>query len=253
MMKENKLTIFINKPVKKVFEYSLESTNVSKWITSIKEEIPSERPVKVGTKLRNIGVNSDSWNFYEVIDFEQDKTFTLKRLNGDYFVRYTCTEKNNGTDFEYFEWAENKLDGLMEMSALELLKELIENDIGLLESKQLIENNPMHIATVSSDNKPNLSIASDVRVLEENKIIISHNEMVNTPKNLLTNKNIVLTSFNEKWEGLRMTGIADYYIDGKYYNFCEKLFFGNVEVPLFGATKPKGAIVVTIEKCEEIK
>lgn len=127
-MKENKLNIFINKPVKEVFEYSLESNNVYKWITSIKEEIPSERPVKVGTKLKNIGVNSSIWNYYQVIDFVQDKTFTLQRLYGDYFVKYTCTEKDNGTDFEYFEWAENgDLADLMEMSALELLKELIEN------------------------------------------------------------------------------------------------------------------------------
>lgn len=126
-MKENKLTIFINKPAKKVFEYSLESNNVPKWITSIKEEIPLERPVKVGTQLKNIGINSSTWNHYEVIDFVQDKTFTLKRLNGDYFVKYTCTEKNNGTEFEYLEWVANgDLDELMEMSALELLKELIE-------------------------------------------------------------------------------------------------------------------------------
>ena len=127
-MKENKLTIFINKPVEKVFEYSLESNNVPKWIKSIKEEIPLERPVKFGTKLKNIGFNNDNWNFYEVIDFQPNKTFTLKRLNGDYFVKYTCTQKDGGTEFEYFEWAENELDGLMEMSALELLKELIENE-----------------------------------------------------------------------------------------------------------------------------
>lgn len=125
--------------------------------------------------------------------------------------------------------------------------------MNLLENKELIENNPMHIATVSSDNKPNLAVVADVRVIEENKIIISHNEMVNTPKNILTNRNVVLTSFNEKWEGLRMTGVADYYTDGKYYDFCEKTFFGNGEVSAFGATKPKGAIVITIEKCEEIK
>ena len=126
-MKENKLTIFINKPVKEVFAYSLESNNVPKWITSIKEEIPSERPVKLGTQLKNIGINSSTWNYYEVIDFEQNKTFTLKRLNGDYFVKYTCTPQNNGTEFEYLEWAANgDLDDLMEMSALELLKKLIE-------------------------------------------------------------------------------------------------------------------------------
>ena len=111
----------------------------------------------------------------------------------------------------------------------------------------------MHIATVSSDYKPNLSVAADVRVIEENKIIISHNEMVNTPKNILTNKNIVLTSFNKKWEGLRMKGTAEYYKDGEYYDFCKKTFFANGEITSFGATKPKGAIVVTVEKCEELK
>ena len=70
-MKENKLNIFIDKPVKDVFEYSLESNNVPKWITSIKEEIPEERPVRIGTKLRNIGVNSEDWNEYEIIEFGQ--------------------------------------------------------------------------------------------------------------------------------------------------------------------------------------
>lgn len=127
-MRENKLKIFINKPVKEVFDYSLESNNVPKWIISIKEEIPEERPVKLGTKLKNIGVNSTEWNEYEMIEFEPPKTFTLKRLNGDYFVKYTYSEKDGGTEFEYFEWAENGgLDGLMEISALELLKEQIEN------------------------------------------------------------------------------------------------------------------------------
>ena len=124
-MKENKLSIFIDKPVNVVFEYSLESNNVPKWILSIKEEIPLERPVGKGTKLKNIGVNSSTWNEYEVMDFQPNKTF--KRLNGDYFVKYTCTEKDNGTDFEYLEWAENgELDDLMEISALELLKKNIE-------------------------------------------------------------------------------------------------------------------------------
>lgn len=128
-MKGNKLTIYINKVPKEVFEYSLESKNVPKWINSIKEEIPLERPVKKGTKLKNIGVNSQEWNYYQMIEFKQSETFTLKRLNGDYFVKYTCTPKDNGTEFEYFEWAENgELDGLMKIEALELLKELIENE-----------------------------------------------------------------------------------------------------------------------------
>ena len=55
-------------------------------------------------------------------------TSYIDKKNGDYFVKYTCSEKDGGTEFEYFEWAENgDLDALMEMSALELLKEQIEN------------------------------------------------------------------------------------------------------------------------------
>ena len=127
LMNENKLTIYIDKPIEDVFEYSLESDNVPKWITSIEKEIPSERPVKIGTRLRNIGVNSDSWNEYEIVEFLPPKTFTLKKLNDDYFVKYTCTKNGSGTDFEYYEWAENKnLDDIMEIDALELLKEQIE-------------------------------------------------------------------------------------------------------------------------------
>lgn len=126
-MKENKLNIFINKSVSEVFEYSLESDNVPKWIKSIKEEIPSERPVKLGTRLKNRGVNSETWNEYELIEFLPPETFTLKKINGDYFVKYTCSKKDNGTDFEYYEWAENnELDELMKIDALKKLKELIE-------------------------------------------------------------------------------------------------------------------------------
>ena len=101
--------------------------------------------------------------------------------------------------------------------------------------------------------EPNLSIASDVIVISENKLLISCNEMVNTPLNILENKNVVLTSFNENWEGFRIFGKAKYYTDGECYELCEKTFFGNGEVSPFGATKPKGAILVIAEKVEEIK
>lgn len=126
-MKENKLTIYIDKPIEDVFMYSLESDNVPKWINTIEKEIPLERPVKLGTKLKNKGFNSNEWNEYEVIEFLPPKTFTLKKINDDYFVRYTCTENGTGTNFEYFEWAEkNYLEDIMEMDALEQLKKLIE-------------------------------------------------------------------------------------------------------------------------------
>ena len=86
--------------------------------------------------------------------------------------------------------------------------------MNLFEYKDLIDGKPMHIATVNKENNPNLSVASDVKVIEENKIVISVNEMVNTQKNIQYNRNVVLTVFNEKYEGLRMFGTAEFYSDG---------------------------------------
>ena len=119
--------------------------------------------------------------------------------------------------------------------------------------KTLIESNPLHIATINNQNKPNISVASDVRVLNENTLIISCNEMNNTQKNIQINNNVAITSFNSEWVGVRLFGIAEFYTDGEYYDFCMNTFFANNEVTPFGATKPKGAIVVSIEKIEDIK
>lgn len=119
--------------------------------------------------------------------------------------------------------------------------------------KNLIEGKPIHIATVNSNNNPNLSVASDVRIIEEDKIIISINEMNNTQKNIEYNPNVVLTVFNKEWVGLRIFGKGQFYTEGEYYEFCNNTFFSNGEVTPFGATKPKGAIVIKVEKIEEFK
>lgn len=125
--------------------------------------------------------------------------------------------------------------------------------MNLFDYKDLIDGKPMHIATVNSNNNPNLSVASDVRVFDKETIIISVNEMNNTQKNIEYNSNVVLTIFNDEWVGLRIFGDAKFYIDGTYYDFCNKTFFSNGEVTPFGATKPKGAIVIKVEKVEEFK
>ncbi len=119
--------------------------------------------------------------------------------------------------------------------------------------KDLINRKPMHIATVNKENNPNLAVASDVMVIDNDKLVISVNEMVNTQQNIQYNNNVVLTVFNEEYEGLRIFGTAKFYSNGKYYELCEKEFFGNGEVTPFGATKPKGAIVVTVNKLSEYK
>ena len=117
----------------------------------------------------------------------------------------------------------------------------------------LINDKPIHIATVNNENKPNIAVASNVRIIEKNKIIISVNEMVNTQKNIKNNPNVVMTIFNEEWVGLRIFGKAEFYTDGEYYDFCYNTFFKNNKKVLLSGKKLKGAIVVTVEKIEDYK
>ena len=124
--------------------------------------------------------------------------------------------------------------------------------MNLFDYQELIDDKPMHIATVNSKNNPNLAVASDVRVIEKDKIIISVNEKIHTEKNIEYNPNVVLTVFDNDYKGLRIFGKAKYYTDGNYYDFCMKTFFSNGEVTPFGATKPKGAIVVNVAKVEKL-
>lgn len=118
--------------------------------------------------------------------------------------------------------------------------------MNLFEYKDLIDGKPMHIATVNKDNNPNLAVASDVKVIEENKIMISVNEMVHTQENVKYNSNVVLTVFDENYEGLRLFGVAEYYTEGKYFELDKEIF----DEALFDerGIHVKGAIVVTVNR-----
>ncbi len=119
------------------------------------------------------------------------------------------------------------------------------SEVNLETLKNLIENHPVHIATVTKGNKPNLAVASDVKVLDNKTLLISNNEMIHTPDNILNNSNVVLTSFNEKWAGVRITGKAKYYTTGKYFDLCNELFNNDT-------TTPKGAIIISVNSIESL-
>ena len=128
-MKKNKITIIINKPIKDVFEFTINPKNTPTWILSIKEEIAEEYPPKLGTIYKNRSKTSN-WNFYKVIGFEKNKKFTLSDLNGNYFVRYTYKElDNNKTKMEYFEWIQKgELENPFTKDILEKLKVVLEKN-----------------------------------------------------------------------------------------------------------------------------
>ena len=118
-------------------------------------------------------------------------------------------------------------------------------DFNIKKFATLIEGKPCHIATVSYENKPNIAVASDIHILDEKHILIYQNEMMHTPDNIITNKYVMLTSFNDKWVGLRLSGIAFYYTEGKHMELCNKLFNNETATP-------KGVIIVEITKVETI-
>ena len=121
----------------------------------------------------------------------------------------------------------------------------------LVDYKEIINHKPIHIATVNKDNNPNLSVASDNILINENTLITSVNEMVNTQVNVKYNNNVVITAFDEEWKGVRIWGNTEFVTTGEYYDLCNKTFFGNGEVSPFGATKPKGVLITHITKVED--
>ncbi len=121
----------------------------------------------------------------------------------------------------------------------------------LTQYQAIIDGKPVHIATVTPEGDPNLAVASDVKVLDGAHLVISVNEMTHTQENIQYNSRVVMTAFDKDWKGVRIFGEAKFYESGKYYDICERTFFGNGEVSPFGATKPKGAIVVTATDVKE--
>ena len=101
-------------------------------------------------------------------------------------------------------------------------KTKIVDNFNLLNYKELIENNPCHIATVNSNKEPNLSVASDIKILDKNIILISNNEMINTPDNIVSNENIVHYALGLKpWQDDKVflaSHFWDYAKDSLFYD-----------------------------------
>ena len=121
----------------------------------------------------------------------------------------------------------------------------------LMEYQDIINGKPIHIATVTPDGNPNLAVASDVLVLDDRHLLISVNEMTHTQENIKANPKVVVTAFDKDWKGVRLFCTASFYTNGEYYDMCKRKFFANGEVTPFGATEPKGAIVVKVAEIKE--
>lgn len=135
-MKENRLTIQINKPAEAVFEFTINPRNTPLWIDSITKE-EAQFPIGLNTHYRNFNIKNEA-NEYVVTKFELNKIFEITMLGADYKVRYTYTPiSENLTELEYFEWSEKgEISDPFTRQTLEKLKQALELD------KQPISSQP---------------------------------------------------------------------------------------------------------------
>jgi uncharacterized protein YndB with AHSA1/START domain len=126
-MKENKISIEINAPISKVFDFTINPKNTPLWLDNITCEETNELPVRLGTKYKNLN-RQRKWTEYEVTQFKPNKVFELKQKSDTYFVRYTYEPiSDTKTKLTYFEWVEKgELDEPFSHKVLQKLKRVIE-------------------------------------------------------------------------------------------------------------------------------
>lgn len=107
--------------------------------------------------------------------------------------------------------------------------------------KEILENNPVALSTVTSDNKPNVIAVAAVKSIEDNRVLISDGYMHETIDNIKENHNVCLAVWNQKWEGYKIIGTASYFNEGQWLERVKKIP-ENKDIPV------KGAIVVDVNK-----
>lgn len=116
----------------------------------------------------------------------------------------------------------------------------------LYQFAEILENNPLTLATVDIAGQPNLAVVADVKIISENQLLIAHNEMVKTIINIKNQPKVCLTCFNKDWQGVRIYGEASYFDDGRYFEQIANIF-GTA------TNHPKGAILITANALNSMK
>lgn len=127
-MKDNKLTIQINKPALQVYAFTLDPKNTPRWIDDSAREETNEWPPKVGTIYKNTGKNGAVLTFI-MTEIVPNDYFELTSDDGKYHCRYTFRDLGDSTtEYEYHEWQDDgDLEYVMPREVLEKLKKVLES------------------------------------------------------------------------------------------------------------------------------
>lgn len=111
--------------------------------------------------------------------------------------------------------------------------------------KEIIENNPVALATIRS-NRPYVIVVACCKVIDNDKILITDNFMKSTVQNILKNNNVAIVVWDKKWKGYQFLGKAKYYEKGKWLDYVKNIKENK-------GLSAKGAILVKIKTVIESK
>ena len=90
-------------------------------------------------------------------------------------------------------------------------------------AREIIENNPISLATVKN-NKPYVIGVAYCMVVDDDKILITDNFMISTVKNILSNNNVAIVVWNKKME---TDNSPIWHKHCYFYSICNPFLFPN--------------------------
>jgi len=106
--------------------------------------------------------------------------------------------------------------------------------------KNLIEKTPIALATVMPDGRPNAIGVAFVKVIGDDKLLITDNYMNQTIKDIKKNPNVVTVVWDKDMNGYKLVGKAEYFDKGKWVEKVKAM-------PENEGEPAKGAILVKVE------
>lgn len=130
-MKENNLTVTINKPISIVFQFCITPPNSTKWIPGVVKEETSTFPITNGTIYFLTNVKGKI-SKVKVINIVENKYVEWISEDINYHCSYSLKEVDkNTTELLYREWEDNgEIDGPFTQEVLNKLKQAIEKSFG---------------------------------------------------------------------------------------------------------------------------